>query len=320
VTGVLALTGALSVGLLVLRHRRVRALMAAIVAGAGVVLVPAQVIPIGWPPQSWVLTACEIGQGDGMVLSTGEAGTGVVVDTGPDAALMDACLSRLHISTVPLIVLTHLHADHVDGLVGALRGRTVGAIAVGPDRDAPVAWRKINDLAAARGVPVVGLPKGTRWRSGQLSFEVLGPVGPFHGTDSDENNDSVVLMATIAGIRILMTGDIQNEAQQQLLDDHVDLAADVLEQPHHGSAKILPAFVAAVRPKVSVIGVGLGNDYGQPSPKALAQLSALGTLVLRTDLQGDASVCVVDGKLSTVTIGATLRPGSSASGGTGDGS
>ena len=315
VPGVLALCGVLIVGLLLLRHHRVRALALAVAVGAGVVVVPAQVVSPGWPPPGWVLVACEVGQGDGMVLSTGEPDTAIVVDAGPDPALMDACLTRLHISTVPLIVLTHLHADHVDGLAGVLAGRSVGAIGVGPDRDAPAAWRTIVKLAAGREVPVVGLPKATRWGSGALGFEVLGPIGAFRGTDSDENNDSVVLMAHVAGVSILMTGDIQDEAQQQLLDDRMDLRADVLEQPHHGSAKVLPAFVNAVHPKVSAIGVGRDNDYGQPSPKALAQLATLGTTVLRTDLQGDAAVCVVDGTLTTVTRGVGLPAGTTSKGG-----
>lgn len=317
--GVLALAGLLVIGLLMLRHQRVRALLLAAVIGTGVIIVPAQVIKVGWPPPGWVLTACEVGQGDAMVLSTGEPGTAVVVDAGPDPDLIDSCLSRLGVSTVPLIVLTHLHADHVGGLAGVLAGRSVGAIGVGPDRDAAPAWRKVNELGAARGVPVVGLGKGTIWGSGALHFEVLGPEGAFHGTDSDENNDSVVLMAQISGIRMLLTGDIQDEAQQQLLDDQVDLRADVMEQPHHGSAKVLPAFVAAVHPTVSAIGVGLGNDYGQPSPKALAQLAVIGTTILRTDLQGDAAVCVQDGRISTVTRGASLPAGSSHGSGTADG-
>ena len=320
VPGVVALSGLVIAGLLILRRRRVRAFLLAVVVGAGLVLVPAQVVSVGWPPPGWVLVACEVGQGDGMVLSTGEDGVGIVVDTGPDPALMDACLTRLHIATIPLLVLTHLHADHVDGLSGVLAGRTVGAIGVGPDRDAVAAWRTVTGLAAARGIPVVGLPKGTRWGSGHLEFEVLGPDGAFRGTDSDENNDSVVLMARVSGIRILMTGDVQNEAQQQLLNDGVDLRAEVLEQPHHGSAKVLPAFVTTVRPEVSVIGVGRDNDYGQPSQKAIAQLSGLGATVLRTDLEGDSAVCVIDGLISTAIRGPSLPAGASKGGGRSDGS
>ena len=320
VPGVIGLAGLLLGGLLALRQRRVRALVLAVLVGAGVVVIPAQVIAVGWPPPGWLVVACEIGQGDGMVLSTGTPNTAVVVDTGPDPTLMDACLTRLHIATIPLVVLTHLHADHVNGLAGVFQGRTVGAIGVGPDRDAPAAWRAILSLAAAHRAPVVGLPPGTAWKSGQLSFQVLGPEGAFHGTDSDENNDSVVLMARNSGIRILMTGDVQNEAQQQLLNRGVDLRADVMEQPHHGSAKVLQSFVNAVHPLVSVIGVGLGNDYGQPSPKALAELAPLGTTVLRTDLQGDSAVCLTNGHLTTVIRGASLPPGSSKGTGTADGS
>ena len=70
----------------------------------------------------WLLTACEVGQGDAMVLSTGEEGTAVVVDTGPEPILVDSCLDRLGIGTVALLILTHLHADHVDGLPGAWTG------------------------------------------------------------------------------------------------------------------------------------------------------------------------------------------------------
>ena len=75
----------------------------------------------GWPIEGWLLVACEVGQGDALVLSTGEPGTAIVVDTGPEPGLVDGCLARLGIGTIALLILTHLHADHVDGLPGALR-------------------------------------------------------------------------------------------------------------------------------------------------------------------------------------------------------
>ena len=73
----------------------------------------------------------------------------------------------------------------------------------------------------------------------ELALTVLGPKKAFQGTDSDPNNDSVVLMAERNGERMLMTGDIEIEAQQALLNAGVDLDADVLKVPHHGSAKLL---------------------------------------------------------------------------------
>jgi competence protein ComEC len=122
-------------------------------------------------------------------------------------------------------------------------------------------------------------------------------------------------MAIDRGVRILMTGDIEEPAQQALLDSHADLRADVLKEPHHGSAKILPEFLAAVDPSVSVIGVGADNDYGQPSPTALWDLAALGVhAVLRTDLDGDAQVGLGPTGLVTAIRGPTLGGGREASG------
>ena len=79
----------------------------------------------GWPPRGWVMVACDVGQGDGLVLRVGD-GSAVVVDAGPDPRLIDRCLGRLGISRVPLVVLTHFHADHVDGLEGVLSGTARG--------------------------------------------------------------------------------------------------------------------------------------------------------------------------------------------------
>jgi competence protein ComEC len=291
---------------ILLRHRRFRELFAAAAAGVALIAVPTRIIAPGWPAQGWLLTACEVGQGDAMVLSTGEQGTAVVIDTGPDPGLVDACLDRLGIGTIALLVLTHLHADHVDGLVGAMHGRTVGAIAVGPGREPAAAWRDIQWQAADRGISVVQLKPGTRWASGELSLNVLGPAKAFVGTDSDPNNDSVVLMAQRNGEKILMTGDVEIEAQQALLNAGVDLDADVLKVPHHGSSKLLDRFVRAVSPSVAVIGVGVGNDYGHPSRHALDLLARDGVQnVLRTDEEGDVSVGLVDGELTEATRGAT---------------
>jgi len=304
--GALLLAG-LTVGVvLLLRHHRFRALFVAALAGVVVVLVPVRVIAPGWPAENWMLIACEVGQGDAMVLSTGEEGTAVVVDAGPDPGLMDACLDRLGVGTIALLVLTHLHADHIDGLAGAIVGRSVGAIAVGPGRDPVGAWEDLVLQTAERHIPLVEFTPGLHWESGQLGLTVLAPKREFHGTDSDPNNDSLVMMAHRDGERILLTGDIEIEAQQALLNSKIDLAADVLKVPHHGSARLLDSFIKAVSPRVAVIGVGVDNDYGHPSQRALDLLQLDGIeIVLRTDQQGDVSVGVSDGELTTAERGAT---------------
>jgi competence protein ComEC len=268
------------------------------------VVVAAQVVSVGWPGRGWLLTMCDVGQGDGIVLSTDAPGEAVVVDTGPEPAAMDACLDGLGVTTIALLVITHLHADHVGGLAGAIQGRRVDAIAIGPDRSAPAALRDIADAARDLGAPVVAVTPGGRWQADGLRLDVLGPTRRFVGTDSDPNNDSVVLRATHDGVRMLLAGDIERPAQQALLDSGVDLRAEVLKQPHHGSSKLLSQFVDAVGAEVAVIGVGVDNDYGHPSPAALQRDRDAGiATILRTDTDGDVQIVGSDAGLGTIARG-----------------
>lgn len=295
-------------GVLLLQRKRFRELFGAAAIGIAVVAIPARVAAPGWPVDDWYLTACEVGQGDAMVLSTGDPGTAVVIDAGPDPILVEACLDRLGIGTVPLLMLTHLHADHVDGLSGVLQDRFVGALAVGPGREPEAEWNGLRAAAVDRGIPLLELTPGMQWSSGDLVLTVLAPPKEFHGTDSDPNNDSLVVMAERGGHRMLMTGDIEIEAQQALLNSGTDLRAEVLKVPHHGSAKLLDRFVRAVAPDVAIIGVGVDNDYGHPSQNALDLLTRSGvTSILRTDQQGDVSVAVVDEEMAVVARGPTAR-------------
>ncbi|MFD3510372.1 ComEC/Rec2 family competence protein [Nocardia sp. NPDC058666] len=114
-----------------LRWSHTRRLLAVVALGVSIVLLPVRFLQPGWPPSGWVLAMCDIGQGDGLALSVAP-GAAIVIDVGPDPRPIRACLDRLDITHIPLLVLTHPHADHINGLAGALRGRTVDAIATAP--------------------------------------------------------------------------------------------------------------------------------------------------------------------------------------------
>ncbi|MFE7798814.1 ComEC/Rec2 family competence protein [Nocardia sp. NPDC057440] len=114
-----------------LRSAIVRRLTAATFLGIAVVLVPIRIWHPWWPPSGWVLAACDVGQGDGLALSIGD-GAAIVIDVGPEPRAIRTCLDRLRITRIPLLILTHPHADHIGGLTGALEGRSVAALAVGP--------------------------------------------------------------------------------------------------------------------------------------------------------------------------------------------
>jgi competence protein ComEC len=288
--------GVLFVGRRLLRHPWWCAVCAVLLALAVVRPAPLTRVITGWPPPDWRLVMCDVGQGDALVLAAGP-GTGVVVDAGPDPALVDRCLRSLGVTRVPLVVLTHFHADHVAGLAGVLRGRAVGAIETTGLAEPPDQVASVHRQAAARRIPLRQATAGERRRSGPLSWQVLWPPpdsGPGCVPRPEGPNDaSVTLLVRTAGLRLLLLGDLEPPAQQALARSPAASAlkaVDVLKVAHHGSAYQDPGLLRAAAPRVALISAGQDNPYGHPAPSTLAALRDRGTTVLRTDRDGALAV------------------------------
>jgi competence protein ComEC len=241
----------------------------------------------GWPPDGWLMVACDVGQGDATAIKVG-AHAAVLIDAGPDSFSVNRCLRQLHVRALPLVVITHAHADHLAGWAGAVRGRRVGEVMHGPSGGP-------GDLAIA----------GDRFRVGTARFEVLWPPAgaatPDAGDGTAMNNASIVMRATVDGARILLSGDVETEAQDAILASGAAVASDVLKFPHHGSGRQSEQFLQSVGPVVATISVGIDNDYGHPAAAALQMLRRTGSDWRRTDVDGDIAVVVRDGRLLVVT-------------------
>lgn len=236
-----------------------------------------------WPDGRLHLVACNVGQGDGILIWRGSAQ--VIVDGGPDKKKMIDCLSRFvpfWDRSIELVVLTHPEADHITGVLEVLRRYQVGQL---------VTSDLAKDKLAGNNLPVHIAAVGDEIKVNDLEFTVL-----LAKTDTTEVNEtSVVLKLVYDQFMALLTGDIGSETETLLVNSGKNLRSNVLKVGHHGSKySSSEAFLAAVKPAVAVISVGK-NNYGHPTKEVLERLKDAGARIWRTDESGDVEI-VSDGE------------------------
>ena len=250
-----------------------------------------------WPGDSWSLVMCDVGQGDGLVLRD-RSGSVMVFDVGGEDAVIDNCLKDLGVTEISAIMLTHYHRDHVGGIAGALRGRGVQRIiATGyhePKEQFDYVLREIPP-----DIPQSEVSAGQQYSLGDVTVQVLWPAR-YISEGSMPNNASVVVLVTIEGHGILLTGDIEREAQAEIMREVKSVDVDVVKIPHHGSANLDEDFADWANAEIALISVGEDNDYGHPAPEALKEWS--GAQIFRTDQDGAVSLTLSkEGVWSAVT-------------------
>jgi competence protein ComEC len=282
----IAAVAAFLAGVRVLPRRRRRRVAA---AGAA-----ALAVFVGWrlwpepalaPPKGLRITFLDVGQGDAVLLQVPQ-GT-VLVDQGPPEGDVAAQLRRLGVRQLSLVVLTHPQRDHVGGAADVLE-RLTCRLVLDPGLAAPSSDER-RALAAARRrrVPIVVARAGDAYRLGRLRLRVLWPTDA--GSPGENPNlNATVLLASYGSTDALLTADAESEVTLPLRPPPVE----ILKVAHHGSADPgLPRLLALVRPRLAVISVGAGNDYGHPAPSTLAALDAAESLdVYRTDRDGRITI------------------------------
>jgi competence protein ComEC len=306
----LVLLGCAAAAMLVLHRGWVRLLPAGLsrrarLAGGAVVLTALVLVVAmppdrrGWPPDGWFLIMCDVGQGDALIVRSGP-GQALVVDAGPDPDVIDGCLDDAGIVAVPAVLLTHFHADHVRGLSGVLRGRSVAAVLATPVREPAEEAAAVDEVLAAAGIPLETVTAGDTRSVGAAGWRTIWPRRRI-AAGSVPNNASLVLVVTVADRRILLSGDIEPEAQAAVAADLQGLSFDVVKVPHHGSRYQSPLLTTWAPAPVALISSGVGNDYGHPAPATVDAWTAIGALVARTDLDGDVAVVSSEDGLGVVT-------------------
>jgi competence protein ComEC len=253
-------------------------------------------------PEGLRATFFDVGQGDAALVES-PAGARVLIDGGPDPQFLAEALRRRGIRRLDLVALSHFHLDHVNGVPAVLESLDARML-VDPGVPDPL----VNRLFRSR--PPDASQEGDRFVIGDLVIDVLGPSrelrdlaalpSPDSGSgdeDSSLNNASLVLRVSWDGSCILFTGDLEETAQQALVDDHSpSIRCTILKAPHHGSPRIDQDFVEAVDAEFVVISVGR-NDYGHPSRTALSLFEQEGGEILRTDRKGDVVLVIRGGRV-----------------------
>jgi DNA polymerase III delta subunit len=245
----------------------------------------------------------DVGQGDAILVEGGRGGR-LLVDGGPDPGrllrLLDARLAPWD-RRLDIVLVSHPHDDHVAGLPTLLARYRVGSIVTnGMTGTGPAAAtlarlltgdRRVTTAAAGDRLVVDGLELGVLW-------PVAGTVPPTAPDSGSEVNDtSIVLLGTTLGHHFLLTGDVEEGVDPQLVARGLPRLA-LLKVPHHGSRTATTVGLLEVtRPTVAVVSVGAGNPYGHPAPETLDRLRAVGAVVLRTDLVGTVEVVFRTGRI-----------------------
>jgi len=223
----------------------------------------------------------DVGQGDAILVASGD-GRNALFDGGPDPARLEEKLSAYGVTSLDLVVLTHVHADHAAGLLAVLGRRAVGELWLPSGPHSTPAAREVLQLVESNGVRAGPAPVGQTVSWGEFQIEVLGPVRRY----ASPNDQSIVVRVGVpGGPKLLLTGDVETHAQADL----AGVMADILKVPHQGAATSDLDWLAEVGARWAIISVG-PNDFGHPAREVVAALEATGATVSRTDRSGDVEV------------------------------
>jgi competence protein ComEC len=244
------------------------------------------------PDNDLQVSFLDVGEGDAIFIQQGSCQ--VLVDGGPSPRAVTQELGRrmpFWDRTIDLLVLTHPHQDHLAGLVEVTRRYKVGQVLypdIGYTSPMYEEWRR---LLAEKGVKSLAAGAGQRIDLGDgVSLKVLNPPGGLlAGTESDIDNNSVVLCLNDGAVSFILTGDIMREAEWELVRERAEIGGTVIKVAHHGSdTSTTPEFLAVAGPRAAVISCGAGNRFGHPDESVVSRLeSRVGVgNVFRTDISG----------------------------------
>ena len=246
------------------------------------------------PPTLYVL---DVGQGDSqlVILSSQDKTSAIkiLIDGGKDKtvlAALDEALGNQNNKYIDLVISTHTDLDHIGGLIEVMKRYDTGLFISNGRTATTDAYTALKETLANHRIPTINLLGGDIIRYGDNTITILSPDRAIL-KGKDVNEAGIVMMLNAEGTKALFTADTGFHIENALLEKMSGLAADILKVGHHGSKySSSENFIAAVRPTISVIGVGKKNTYGHPTPRVLETLELAGSRIYRTDQDGTIKI------------------------------
>ena len=195
------------------------------------------------------------------------------------------------LSCLPTILASHADADHIQGLLDVAKNFRVRAAIFGrtPMKDAEFA--ELYSILQKRGIESLTVSRGNVLTFGDVKIEVLYPLKNEIAKAASENNNSLVLRLIYGQRKFLLTGDIEKEAEAELINSPEFLQTDVVKVAHHGSlTSSTQDFINASKAKLAIISVGKQSQFGHPKPEVVERWKNAGARVLTTGENGTISV------------------------------
>ena len=200
-----------------------------------------------------------------------------------DGSMVVSYLQKQGVEELQYVFCSHAHEDHVGGLAAALAFFPANHVYSPVTEASTKCFQDFVKYTQQQGLQVEVPAVGTVWQLGGATVTMLGPVAQY----SETNDTSIVLRVDYGATSFLLTGDMESDAERDLVNSGANLKADVLQVGHHGSSTSTSyLFLNAVLPEMGVISCGENNKYGHPHEEPLSILRDAGVDVYRTDLLG----------------------------------
>ncbi len=240
-----------------------------------------------------------VGQGDAVLIRTPK-GKVFLVDGGVNVPVADArregreliqnYLRSQKISRLDGLVITHWHNDHLGGIIPVLRLFEVDKIYETPSTFNTEAWQTYDEICKKDRIQRISVKAGDvlEWGN-ELFVQVINPEKPVSSKEySEVNNMSVALLLRYGKVQTLLAGDIEEDAEREIMKYGEGIRSQILKVPHHGAdtSDYMP-FLQLVKAEAGIISVGRSNAFRHPSPRAISHHERVGTKLYRTDRHGN---------------------------------